>query len=62
MGKKLLDDCTQRVVGCYLEPVTNGVPQGFVLGPVMSNNFISDLDTKLGMPIDTFKGRAVIQT
>lgn len=31
MGKSLLDDCTQRVMGCYLEPVTSGIAQGPVL-------------------------------
>lgn len=31
MGKNLLDDCTQRVMGCYLEPVTSGIAQGSVL-------------------------------
>lgn len=31
MGKKLLDDCTQRIMGCYLEPVTSGITQESVL-------------------------------
>lgn len=28
MGKNLLGDCTQRVIGCYLEPLTSGIAQG----------------------------------
>lgn len=31
MGKKLLYDCTQRVMGCYLKPVTSGITQESVL-------------------------------
>lgn len=58
MGKRLLDDCTQRTVGCYLEPVTSRVPQRSVLAPVV---FIGNLDTKLGTPIDKLEGRAAIQ-
>lgn len=58
MGKKLLDNCTQRTVGCYLEQVTSRVPQRSVLEPVM---FIGDLATKLGTPIDRLEGRAAIQ-